>query len=81
VTSSVRGNSDGVRAALLDDAVRGEVEGVGLQVLGLVPSGTSSRASRMHPRLEVRSERGLQGAHRGGADGAPEGEGRPWGIA
>jgi hypothetical protein len=30
VTGSVRGNSDGVRAALLGDTVRVEVEGVGL---------------------------------------------------
>jgi hypothetical protein len=81
VTGSVQGNSDGVRATLLDDAVRVEVEGASLWVLGLVPSGTSSSASRMHPGLEVRSERGQQGAHRGGADEAPEGEARPWGIA
>jgi hypothetical protein len=81
VTGSVRVNCDGVRAALLDDAVWVEVEGVGLWVLSLVPSGTSSRASWMQPGLGARSERGQRGAHCGGADRASEGEARPWGMA
>lgn len=58
VTDSVWGSSGGVGAALLDVTVRVEVEGTGLQVFYLVPSGTSSRATRMQPGSEARSEHG-----------------------
>jgi hypothetical protein len=37
MTDSVRGNNDGVRAALLGDAVWVKVEGVGLQRRGDAP--------------------------------------------